>query len=85
MKSTKRLNKVLNNFVSSQDKLAKKYGAKISIIAGGQEVVIADHRPAEQKKTEEPKKPKPVHHKLCKYTLSNGSKPCNCQWIQKYV
>lgn len=42
MEDTK-LNKALNNFLKSQDKIAKKYGAKVSIGFEGQEVVIADH------------------------------------------
>lgn len=37
------LAKTIKKFVDTNERLAKKYGMKISISAGGTEVVLADH------------------------------------------
>lgn len=45
----KKLNKILNKFINSQEKLAKKYGVKISIGTPGNMVTIADGTKKEEK------------------------------------
>ncbi len=49
MGKPKNIDSVLKKFIKSQDKLAKKYGVKISIGTQDHEVVIADHRNQEEK------------------------------------
>lgn len=44
MRKSKKLNKILNKFIDSQDKLAKKYGVKIEIGIEGNMITIADGR-----------------------------------------